>query len=241
MKNITLFICSLFLVLAISCKEEVTEKPKVSYDSSKEKAEIKVDTTQIAVADLPINFEGSNYLIHPIGDIINYDIASKYDSGSSRTDYQQNFKVSNYNDYQITGYLKDLKFQEIGSDSITALATKPLMIESATYLKSVSDKSGQKIIVYVLSDTDSNKDLKVDQDDLKALYISTISGLKFTKLTSDFEELLDWSLIESKNLLYFRTVEDTNKNGKFDKKDAIHYYFANLNSKNWKVQNYKPI
>jgi hypothetical protein len=239
MKNISKYTFISLITLLVSCKEEVT-KPKVSYDSSKQKTEVKVDTTQIAVADLPINFEGTNYLIHPIGDIINYEVTSKYDS-SSRSDYQQNFKVSNYNDYQITGYLKDLEFQEIGSDSVRTLAVKPLMIESATYLKSVSDKSGQQLIVYILSDTDSNKDLKVDQDDLKALYISTIAGLKFTKLTSDFEELLDWSLIESKSLLYFRTIEDTNKNGKFDKKDSIHYHFVNLIDKDWKVQNYKPI
>jgi hypothetical protein len=42
------------------------------------------------------------------------------------------------------------------------------------------------------------------------MYLSKISGEKFTKISSDFQELIDWKLIES-NRLYYRTVEDTNK------------------------------
>ena len=53
----------------ISCKQE-KETPKVRYETvSKEKKEVKVDTTQIAVADLPIHFDGTNFLIHPIGNL----------------------------------------------------------------------------------------------------------------------------------------------------------------------------
>jgi hypothetical protein len=241
MKSLKIIVLLFTVLLLASCRNEV-QKPKVSYDKdAKAKAEAKVDTTQIKIADLPINFEGTDYLIHPIGDLNNYDGASKYESGSSRADYPQNFKVSNYNDFQITGYLKDLEFQKIGSDSVHSLSTKPIMIESATYLKSIADKSGQKVIVYTLSDTDSNNDMKLDENDIKALYISTISGDRFTKLSTDFRELLDWSLIESKSLLYFRTIEDTNKNGKFDKNDTLHYHVVSLASKDWKVSEYNPI
>jgi hypothetical protein len=241
MKNLKIVLLFIVLISLNSCKDE-TEKPKVSYDKdAKVKAVAKVDTTQIKIADLPINFEGTNYLIHPIGDLNNYDAASKYESGSSRGDYDQNFKVSNYNDFQITGYLKDLEFQEIGSDSVRTLSTKPMMIESATYLKSVADKSGQQLLLYSLSDIDSNNDMKLDENDIKALYISTISGSRFTKLSQDQRELLDWTIIESKNLLYFRTIEDTNKNGKFDKNDTLHYHYVALNAKEWKVLEYYPI
>jgi hypothetical protein len=54
-------------------------------------------------------------------------------------------------------------------------------------------------------------------------------------------ELIDWNLVESKNRLYFRSIEDTNKNGEFDKNDVIHYHFIDLSSKDWKVQDYSPI
>jgi hypothetical protein len=36
-------------------------------------------------------------------------------------------------------------------------------------------------------------------------------------------------------------MEDTNKNGQFDKDDVINYNFINLNNKDWKVENYKPV
>ena len=161
-------------------------------------------------------------------------IKSSYDS-------EQGFTVSNYGEYQITGYLKNLKFQEIGKDTIYALTDKQILIETATYLKTFADKSKQQLLVYSMADMDTNKDGKLDNSDIKSLYLSTISGQKLTKLSADFQELIDWKIIESKNLLYFRTIEDTNKNGEFDAKDSVQYQFINLLDKEWKVISYKPI
>ena len=237
MKNNFLYIAIVFVGLFVSCKKEEAEKPKVTYETtSKAKPEVVSDANQIEVADLPINMEGTNYLIHPIGVMSGNGkgIKSSYDS-------EQGFTVSNYGEYQITGYLKNLKFQEIGKDTIYALTDKQILIETATYLKTFADKSKQQLLVYSLADMDTNKDGKLDGNDIKSLYISTISGQKFTKLSADFQELIDWKIIESKNILYFRTIEDTNKNGEFDAKDSLQYQFVNLLDKEWKVISYKPI
>ncbi len=227
-----------FVGLFVSCKKEEAEKPKVTYETtSKAKPEVVSDANQIEVADLPINMEGTNFLIHPIG------VMSGNGKGmKSSYDSEKSFTVSNYGEYQITGYLKNLKFQEIGKDTIYALTDKQILIETATYLKTFADnKSKQQLLVYSLADMDTNKDGKLDSSDIKSLYISTISGQKFTKLSTDFQELIDWKIIESKNLLYFRTIEDTNKNGEFDAKDSLQYQFVNLLDKEWKVISYKPI
>jgi hypothetical protein len=239
MKNI-LSIASLSLVLLfMSCKEEV-EKPKVIYENSaKSKAQTRVDTSQIKIADLPINMEGTNYLIFPVADLNIRSKASKYSSGSSDSDIS--FTISNYNDFQITGYLQNLKFQEIGKDIITSLTDKPVLIQTATYLKTVADKSKQQLLVFTLADMDTNKDGKLDTNDIKSIYISEISGAKFIKLSTDFQELLDWNLIDTTNRLYFRSIEDSNKNGEFDKKDVVHYHYVDLLSKDWKVVAYNPI
>jgi hypothetical protein len=237
MKNLFLYIAMVFVGLFVSCKKEAAEKPKVTYETtSKAKTEVESDTNQIEVADLPINMEGTNFLIHPIGPMSGNGkgIKSSYDS-------EQGFTVSNYGEYQITGYLKNLKFQEIGKDTIYTLTDKQILIETATYLKTFADKSKQQLLVYSLADMDTNKDGKLDNSDIKSLYLSTISGQKFTKLSADFQELIDWKIIESKNLLYFRTIEDTNKNGEFDTKDSLQYQFVNLLDKEWKVISYKPI
>lgn len=237
MKNyVPYIIIVLFLMVFASCKKEEAEKPKVIYENtSKAKPEVAIDTNQIEVADLPINMEGTNFLIHPIG-----TISGKGKGIKSSPDSDQSFTVSNYGEYQITGYLKNLKFQEIGKDSIYALTDKQVLIETATYLKTFSDKNKQQLMVYSLADMDTNKDGKLDSNDIKSLYISTISGQKFTKLSADFQELIDWKILESKNILYFRTIEDTNKNGEFDAEDNLQYHLVDLVSKDWKVNEYFP-
>jgi hypothetical protein len=237
MKKFLPYISAMLVVFFVSCKKQEEEKPKVIYDAtSKAKPEVPVDTNQILIADLPVNMEGTNYLIHPIG-----VVTGKGKGLRSSAESGEGFTVSNYGEYQITGYLKNLKFQEIGKDTIYSLTDKPVLIETATYLKTFSDKTKQQLLVYSLADMDTNKDGKLDSNDIKSLYISTVSGQKFTKLSADFQELVDWKIIESKNLLYFRTIGDANKNGEFETNDFVHYYFVNLLDKDWKVQEYKPI
>lgn len=237
MKNYFFYIALIFVGLIFGCKKEEAEKPKVIYETTlKVKPQVVADTNQIEVADLPINMEGTNFLIHPIGVISGSGKGTK-----SSADSEDSFTVSNYGEYQITGYLKNLKFQEIGKNTIYALTDKQILIETATYLKTFADKSKQQLLVYSLADMDTNKDDKLDTNDIKSLYISTISGQKFTKLSADFQELIDWKVIESKNLLYFRSIEDTNKNGEFDAEDSVQYQFVNLSDKDWKVTSYKPI
>ncbi len=239
MKNLSKYNLILLLLILVSCKDEV-EKPKVSYDVSNKKEAIKPDSTQVKIADLPIQFAGTHYLIYPIGDMNIYDGRTKSSYGSMSSD-KGSFTVSNNSENEITGFLSNIKFQEIGKDSIKALTDKPILIETVTFLKSVSDKTKQQILVYLLTDLDTNKDGKLDSNDIKTLYLSNINGTNFTKISTDFQELIDWNLIESTNRLYYRTIEDTNKNGKFDKKDVVHYQFVDLSNKAWKVVSYQPI
>ncbi len=228
------------LLILASCKKEI-EKPKVIYDASKaSKAALKADSTQIKIAALPIQMEGTNYLIHPVGDLSVYGKTLKNKYGSSSVN-DVSFTISNAAEYEITGYLQNLKFQEVDSDSIRALTDQRVLIQTATYLKSVSDKIKKQIMVYTMYDIDTNKDGKLDTGDIKALYLSKISGEELTKVSVEYQELIDWELIESKNRLYFRTVEDTNKNGEFDGNDVVHYNYIDLAGKDWKVAKYNPI
>ncbi len=234
---------ALFLLISLaflSCEKKVDEKPKVRYeDSSKRKTVAKIDSTQIEIADLPIQMTGANWLIHPVGDLSVYGGSSRYksDYGSSGT---PSFRISNYGEFEITGYLRNLKFQEVGSDSLKSLTDKIIMIQTATFLKNFADKSKIQVLVYTLSDLDTNKDGKLDSNDIKCLYLSEMGGGRFTKVSTDFEELIDWNVIDSTSRLYFRTIEDTNKNGEFDKNDVVHYHYIDLFSKDWEAKDYFP-
>jgi hypothetical protein len=222
----------------ISCKEEETT-PKVIYEGGKAKADVVVrDTASIKVADLPILMEGTQYLIHPIGDVRVYDTDSKV-YGSSKTN-QVSYAISNYNRFEITGYFDNLNFQHIDSTSIKPLTDKKIQIQTATYLDGIASKTKKQIIAYTLVDADTNKDGKINQNDIKSLYLSTIGGSKFTKLSEEFQELIDWNIIETQNRLYFRCIEDINKNGAFDKNDKVHYHYVNLLDNEWKVEMYNP-
>jgi uncharacterized protein YxjI len=240
MKRSLKYIALVIIATLVSCKDEV-KKPKVIYDgASKANVVTKTDSTQIEIADLPIQMEGTNYLIHPVGDLRVYEKGTKARYGSSSVN-DVSFTISNLGEYEITGYLQNLKFQKVDSDSIRPLTDKPILILTATYLKKVAEKTQNRVMVYTLTDSDTNKDGKIDTSDIKTLYLSNISGENFTKVSEDLQELVDWSLIESKNRLYFRTIEDTNQNGQFDKNDVLHYNYIDLASKKWEVKSYKPI
>lgn len=224
----------LFSLVAVvsACREQEPEKPKVIYRDAKTTAPATADTTSIAIADLPLHITGTDFLIHPIGDL-RIDSKSRYSSSAAGNGISYN--VSNYSEFELTGYMSNLKFQKTDSDSLTVLTDKAVLIQSA---RVVTEKY-QKLLVYTLADMDTNKDNKLDTSDVQSLYISEASGQGFTKLSKDFEELIDWKHIESKGRLYFRTIEDTNKNGEFDKDDVIHYYHVDL--KDLKVSDYNPV
>jgi len=239
MKNLSKItvIASLFLFAA--CKEE-NAKPKVSYEESKTASEVVVknDSSQIKIADLPIHMEGTKYLIHAIGDVRVSAERSSY--GSSKTN-SVSYALSNYNRFELTGYFENLKFQHLDSTALRPLTDKTIQIQTATYLNTIADNTKKQILVYALVDADTNRDGKTDSNDIKSLYISNFNGTGFTKLSADLQELIDWNIVEVQNRLYFRTIEDNNKNGAFDKNDKVHYYYVNLLAKEWGAEEYEPI
>ncbi len=241
MKRYIIVLAALAGLFATGCKEE-HEKPKVRYEDTKQqKPQVAAnDSADIEVADLPVLMNGTKYLIHPVGDIRVYD-ATNRSYGSSRTNSSVSYAISNYNQYEITGYFENLKFQHIDSTAMRPLTDKPVQIQTATYLNNIADRLKRQVLVYTLVDSDTNRDGKIDSNDIRSLYISDISGKGFKKLSSDMQELIDWNIIEAQNRLYFRTIEDINKNGAFDKNDLVHYHFADLASPEWTVSNYEPV
>lgn len=227
--------------MAVSCREE-QEKPKVRYEQERpvRKADGGApDSTEIKVADLPVLMEGTKYLIHPIGDIRIYENKKVY--GSSSANDAISYAISNYSQFEITGYFENLKFQHIDSTNVYPLTDKEVQIQTATLLNPVAGRARKQLLVYTLVDADTNRDGRVDQNDIRSLYISDISGKNFIKISKDMQELIDWNVIAAQNKLYFRTIEDINKNGAFDKNDGVHYHFADLASADLAVTEYNPV
>lgn len=241
MKKVALLFFSSLAFLLVSCKKE-QPKPKVIYEEpakSVKNTAVKKDSTQIKVADLPVLMEGTKYLIHPVGDIRIYEDYNR-SYGSSRTN-NISYAISNYNRFEITGYFENLKFQHIDSTAMHLLTDTKVQIQTATFLSGIAEKHKKQILIYTLVDSDTNKDSKIDANDIRSLYISSISGKNFIKLSQDVQELIDWNIIETQGRLYFRTIEDINKNGAFDKNDAVHYFYVNLLEDVWEAIPYEPV
>lgn len=236
MKSSFLIFFPIIVLLFVSCKNE-QEQPKVIYSDSKKVTESKIDTTSIKIADLPIFIEGTSYLLHPVGDVRVYGGSRSYGSGSSSI----SFSISNYSRFELTGYLENVRFQHKDSTSFYSLTENRIQIQTVTYPQSFSESSKKQILVYTLTDEDTNRDGKIDSKDIKSLYVSQINGSEFTKFSPDFQEVIDWNIIVAQGKLYFRTIEDINKNGAFDKNDTVHYYFVNLLDKEWVAMEYNPI
>lgn len=229
------------LGLLVSCKDQV-EKPKVIYndeaevlkstDTPKEKSE------EIRIVDLPIVLGSSPYLVHPVGEVRVYNSPSKYGMSKSK---QFSYTVSNYVPFEITGYLENVLFQHKDSTEIRPLTDKVMQIQSIVYLNTMAEKIKKNILVYSIFDKDTNIDGKVDSNDIKTLYISKGSGRNFKKISPPLQDLLDWTVIDIQNRLYFRTIEDINKNGAFDKDDNVNYFYVDLTDPEWEVRTYEPL
>ncbi len=235
MKLLTSILTSLSFLILLSCNKK--ETPKVKYESAKnlEKVIVKKDTSQIEIADLPIQMEGTNYILHPIGKV---RLSEDYKQSNSKNLNVSSYVISNYNRFELTGYFDNIKFQHLDSTATHLLTDKQIQIQTATFLNTTEVKIGKKYLVYTLADMDSNKDGDLDENDIKSLYLSFSNGQNFIKLSIDFQEVIDWNLLKSKNRLYFRSIEDINKNGAFDKTDKLHYFFVDLNSKGLKAEEY---
>jgi len=238
MRNI--IILGIILIFLTSCGND--EKPKVIYPKNEgiETTELKKDSTLIEIADIPIHIDSTKYLIHPIGEYRMDGSIGKVYFGSSSYDSGR-FSITNYNRYEITGNLHNLKFQELDSENLTSLTTKNIRIKSITFLRDIFDNTKKQILIYRVLDKDTNRDNELDDNDLETLYISNIDGSEFEKLTSEFQELIDWKEIGIKNRIYFRSIEDSNENGEFDKDDKVHYQYVDFNSDKRIVTEYKPI
>ncbi len=221
------FIISGFVFIFLtSCR--VNDKPKVMYteDEIPENQELKKDSRLMEIADLPIHIYSTEYLIYPIGEYKTYDSGGDYFSSSSYG--SGDFSISEFSRYGISGNLYNLKFEEIESEKTRMLTGKNIRIMSVRFLNEIYDITKEQFLVYRILDKDTNLDKELNNDDISSLYISHIDGTSFTKLTAEFHELIDWNAVAVKNRLYFRSIEDSNKNGDFDNEDKISYQYIKL-------------
>ncbi|MFK7782196.1 hypothetical protein [Psychroserpens sp.] len=232
------FLLFIFIISFTACSNSDNRKV---VDNSENTSKKQKEDTSYEIADLPIHIDSTAYLIHPIGNYVIRRGRTKYFDSE---DYEVNSSSSvsmNHSKNKITGDLSNVKFQHLDSNKLKSLTDKTLRINSMLFLRDVYKKNNKGYFVYNVIDADTNSDGKLNYNDLRSLYISNLNGTKFRKLSPNRQELNAWKIIIEANKLYFKSIEDSDKNGEFNKKDKLHYFYLDLDNENSKVIEYYPI
>lgn len=239
MKTILLVTVLLTATIFFSCGPG---EPKIDYREGVDTTSVfddKIrDTTKILVSELPVKFDSTDILLYAIGlvDLQERGGYSKIGSGYSDSEIASSY----FNNDNLIGNFVNIVFQDETGNEIK-LTDKKLKIRSINFLRDIYKRTKTGYLLYSIYDRDSNGDRKLDFSDLEALYISKIDGTGFKKITKELHEFYDWSLLKNENKIYFRTLEDKNKDGELNNKDKFHYYFIDFSSDGYSVNEFNPL
>jgi hypothetical protein len=233
-------------LVVLSCGKRI---PKVDYENQNTADSVKIenlisDTTKTLVADLPILFDSTKFLIHPIAVIdLNAKLKRSFESSSySSSSYSESdFDISSSREDYISGNMTNLVFENVGSKEERLLTDNVIRIRTFRFLREIFKKIKKEYLLYTVIDRDSNNDKKLDYNDIESLYVSKIDGTDFKKLTKDQHEYFSGELIPGDLKYYYKTIEDVNRDGQFDRHDKIHYYYLDFSGDPIKVTEYYPL
>lgn len=238
------------LLFTISCTKE-QEVPRIDYSETESDIltieDAISDTTKTIVATLPLNFDSTNVLIQPSG-LININ---EVKSGNilSRLSYpdkkvrgaESDFYSNGIHGDELSGKISNIYFDDLTSNTQHLLTNKLISIYRVIYLRKIAKSMNKNYLLYFVYDKDTNRDGKLDSDDISSIYISKLEGTEFKKITSDNHELMNSQFVPLANRYYFTTIEDINKDGHFGKEDKFHYYYIDFSTESYKVTEYNPI
>lgn len=247
------------IIVAIFAACNDTKTPQVIYNDDVSDTltinNVLEDTTKVLVVGMPIYLDstGVEQLIHPIGwdDIykpkhngrLGGSVGVDYPNFSKSKVEESNYSFSvnsNSKDY-ISGEMVNLIFENLETGKQKILTDRVLVINHVAYLKNLAAKIGKHYLLYTVYDKDYNRDGKLNYMDMPAYYMSNLDGSSFTKITKDYHYFDVSKLLLTNEKYYFRTLEDVNKDGLFNKKDKYHYYYIDLINGDFTPVEYFPL
>lgn len=225
----------LSIILFLACSERENEK-KIVYEETTEQTEnpLTEDTLENnpeskLIAGLPFKLDSAKTKIFPIGEIRLEDKKRGLTKVSSYSGSSFNFfAIGSYSNREYYGHLDNLIFENIETGERHLLTNEKIKIKTFGQLHK-EERIPIKRLVFEIITKDSNKDSRLNENDLTNLYVSGIDGENLTLISKLNEDLIDWTLL-NENLLYFRTIEDSNKNGELEESDTLHIYETDLNN-----------
>lgn len=194
------------------------------------------------IADLPFQIDSvtTQILIHPIISI-NKDSKNYISRSSYKNNNIVNQGISQYGDV-INGNIVNLKFETLNSNKLIRLSSKDLKINNITFLRDVYKETNKQILLYSITDTDTNSDQQIDHNDEATLYMSYIDGSNFKRLSLITKDIIHHHKFTlNKQKLYFNTLLDNNKDGYLNTQDKLHYGYVDLLSDRLAITSYNPL
>lgn len=232
----------LLLSVLMSCRPD--DKPRINYaaktDSAMIPADFVLDSSVNLVASLPIRFDKTEILLTTIG-VIDLEQRDPY-SGSYvyKGGQMSGMGETQLNDYLNSTLIANIVFQGTASDE-RLLTDKKVCITGVAFLRPIFENLNQQYLLYYVADHDSNGDGQLNNGDILSLYISALDGTGFKKITQDLHQASDFKVVAEQNRVYFRTIEDRNKDGKFNNKDRFYYYTIDFSETGYEVAAYNPL
>lgn len=228
-------------ILLFSCGQD---RPKIDYnkanlDTTSTLDDMIKDTTRILVSELPIKFDSTDVLLFVIA-LVDLQGRGGYSVIKSGSYSAQDIASSYFNKDNLIGDFINIVFQD-KSGNERKLTGNKIKIRSISFLREIFQKTKTGYLLYSVSDRDSNGDKELTDSDLEALYIGKIDGTGFKKVTKELHEFYDWNLIKGDTRIYFRTLEDKNKDGILTNKDKFHYYYIDFSQDSYSLTEYNPI
>jgi hypothetical protein len=235
-----LIVSAMTWILLTSCGEE---KPKIDYANKPDTTSVIDDrirdTTKILVAELPVRFDSTDVTLFAIG-LVDLQERGGYSKIGSGSYSGAEIASSYFNQDNLIGNFVNIVFKDKNGNE-KKLTENKIRIRSINFVREIFRKTGRGYILYSVSDRDSNGDKELNHADLESLYLSRIDGTDFIKITKELHEFYDYQLIKGENRIYFRSLEDKNKDGQLSNKDKFHYYYIEFIADNYTVTEYNPL
>ena len=227
--SIILFFVTVLFLFACDFGDISNKKRQENKQDTINNEEEYIDPNLIEIG-LPFIIDSTDYIIFPIS--LNQE-SSRNKSSKRGTDYSysetdryMNNSNSEWDSYN--GSLINLGFQNINNEKITFLQKKNIQIFGFYFLRNIFYEYGLKYILLEIKDEDTNQDEKIDYKDISSLYICEITGRDLQKLSPAGEHLESWKIIAMNGKIYFRTIENTNDDEKYNYNDKINLYQVDL-------------
>lgn len=209
-------------------------EPRIVYDEndnikhSEDLSDSEIEDYKKLIADLPFSFDSLEYLYFPIGETNESFRMNVRTFASSYSKTSKSYSLGYVRGRSVNCNLENVLIRPKNSSTFKLLTSSEIRIKSLTYLYRIDTLYNIDKFIYRIIDSDSNKDKLINDDDLVGLYSSKTNGEDFIRISPKNQQLINWETVDLQGLLYFRTMEDIDRNGEFDDKDRINLYEYDL-------------